>query len=103
MSRNIFLTAPGFDARGIKSPLPQSRGLSRGEPGGDLLSRAGSSLSSARSRFTVLFGMGRGGSETLWPPSVTGCGAAVESHVAKTVGEGKVLGDVTALHQLSRL
>ena len=42
-----------------------------GEPGGDLLSHTGSALSSARFRFTVLFGKGRGGSETLWPPSIT--------------------------------
>jgi hypothetical protein len=40
-------------------------------PGGDLLSRARCSLSLARLRFTVLFGKGRGGSEVLWPPSVT--------------------------------
>ena len=42
------------------------------EPGGDLLSHAKSILSSARSRFTVLFGMGRGGSNSLWPPDVNG-------------------------------
>ena len=41
------------------------------EPGGDLLSHTVSALSSARLRFTVLFEMGRGGSEVLWPPSVT--------------------------------
>ena len=38
-------------------------------PGGDLLSRARCSLSLALIRFTVLFGMGRGGSERLLPPS----------------------------------
>ena len=43
-----------------------------GEPGGDLLSHMRYALSSARLRFTVLFGMGRGGSKELWPPSVTG-------------------------------
>lgn len=32
----------------------------------DLLSQAVSSLSLARRRFTVLFGMGRGGSTLLW-------------------------------------
>ena len=42
-----------------------------GEPGGDLLSHTVGALSSARLRFTVLFEMGRGGSEVLWPPSVT--------------------------------
>src|SRR5258705_12790142 len=40
-----------------------------GAPGGDLLSRGQSALSSAQSRFTVLFGMGRRGSNSLWPPS----------------------------------
>jgi hypothetical protein len=39
----------------------------KGKPCGDLLSHGSSALSLARSRFTVLFGMGRGGSETLWP------------------------------------
>ena len=43
------------------------------EPGGDLLSQEVNSLSSARLRFTVLFEMGRGGSEVLWPPSITCC------------------------------
>ncbi len=42
-----------------------------GEPGGDLLSHMKYALSSAYLRFTVLFGMGRGGSKGLWPPSVT--------------------------------
>ncbi len=40
-----------------------------GAPGGDLLSRGQSALSSAQRRFTVLFGMGRRGSTSLWPPS----------------------------------
>jgi hypothetical protein len=43
-----------------------------GEPGGDLLSHGESALSSARRRFTVLFGMGRGGSNALWPPGNSG-------------------------------
>ena len=42
-----------------------------GEPGGDLLSHMRYALSSAQRRFTVLFEMGRGGSNGLWPPSVT--------------------------------
>ncbi len=42
------------------------------EPGSDLLSHAKSILSSARSRFTVLFEMGRGGSNSLWPPGING-------------------------------
>ncbi len=36
--------------------------------GGNLLSRAGCTLSLAQTRFTVLFGMGRRGSKLLWPP-----------------------------------
>ena len=40
--------------------------------GGDLLSHARSKLSLAQIRFTALFGMGRGGSKSLWPPSITG-------------------------------
>ena len=41
-------------------------------PGGDLLSRANCTLSSAQARFTVLFGMGRRGSRLLWPPDGKG-------------------------------
>ena len=44
---------------------------SNGEPGGDLLSHTRCALSSAQLRFTVLFEMGRGGSEALLPPSIT--------------------------------
>ena len=40
--------------------------------GGDLLSHAKSILSLAQNRFTALFGMGRGGSNSLWPPDITG-------------------------------
>ncbi len=47
-------------------------GLFGREPGSDLLSHGRSALSSARCRFTVLFEMGRSGSNTLWPPSITG-------------------------------
>jgi hypothetical protein len=59
------------------SPLLGGRGRredegGRGEPGGDLLSHMKYALSSAYLRFTVLFGMGRGGSKGLWPPSVKG-------------------------------
>ena len=42
------------------------------KPGGDLLSRGQSALSSARRRFTVLFGMGRRGSSALLPPGCSG-------------------------------
>ena len=44
----------------------------RWEFGGDLLSHGRTTLSSALSRFTVLFGMGRGGAKTLWPPNEEG-------------------------------
>ena len=54
-----------------------------GEPGGDLLSHTVRALSSARLRFTVLFEMGRGGSEVLWPPSVTCITACGETRRAK--------------------
>ncbi len=40
--------------------------------GADLLSQARSLLSLARRCFTVLFGMGRGGSTLLWAPDETG-------------------------------
>ena len=43
-----------------------------GEPGGDLLSHMKYALSSARLRFTVLFGKGRGGSTSLWTPDLKG-------------------------------
>ena len=62
----------GHDQRNTHTkPLPGSgRGfVLDGAPGGDLLSRGQSALSSAQSRFTVLFGMGRRGSNSLWPPS----------------------------------
>lgn len=58
----------------MKHPrLRKQRGVFLGEPGGDLLSQEVNSLSSAQLRFTVLFEMGRGGSEALWPPSITCC------------------------------
>ena len=59
-----------------------------GVPGGDLLSRRGSPLSSARARFTVLFGMGRGGSRLLWPPD----GNLVRDDVPEGEGVGGVEG-----------
>src|SRR5690349_17349531 len=40
------------------------------EPDNDLLSHGQSVLSSARRRFTVLFGMGRGGAGGLWSSGV---------------------------------
>jgi hypothetical protein len=63
--------SPQRQAYKAQSPCPETgRGfVLYGAPGGDLLSRGQSALSSAQSRFTVLFGMGRRGSNSLWPPS----------------------------------
>src|SRR6266404_960939 len=56
------------DGRQQKTPaLSRARGFGVW-PGGNLLSRAECTLSSAQTRFTVLFGMGRRGSRLLWPP-----------------------------------
>ena len=55
----------------VKAPAKRMAGAFEEEPGGDLLSHKRYALSSAQLRFTVLFGMGRGGSGALWPPSVT--------------------------------
>src|SRR6478735_11036548 len=41
-------------------------------PDNDLLSHGQSVLSSARRRFTVLFGMGRGGASGLWSSGIDG-------------------------------
>src|SRR2546422_3174800 len=78
---NLLLQrAPAFRAAKVR---PQRRGAPRRQqktpalfrargfgvwPGGNLLSRAECALSSAQTRFTVLFGMGRRGSGLLWPP-----------------------------------
>src|ERR1700748_753488 len=43
------------------------------EPDDYLLSHGQSALSSAWSRFTVLFGMGRGGTNSLWSSGMTCC------------------------------
>jgi hypothetical protein len=48
-----------------------------GEPDDYLLSHGQSALSSAWSRFTVLFGMGRGGADSLWSSGMTCCRVAV--------------------------
>ena len=40
------------------------------DPGDDLLSHGQSAISSARRRFTALFGMGRGGANALWSPGI---------------------------------
>ena len=52
-----------------KGPPERAFGLVR-VPDDDLLSHGQSALSSARRRFTVLFGMGRGGSSGLWSSGV---------------------------------
>jgi hypothetical protein len=39
-------------------------------PGDDLLSHGQSAISSARRRFTFLFGMGRSGANALWSPGI---------------------------------
>jgi hypothetical protein len=46
------------------------------EPDDYLLSHGQSALSSAWSRFTVLFGMGRGGTDSLWSSGMTCCRVA---------------------------
>src|SRR5579862_5773970 len=51
--------------------------LQHEEPDDYLLSHGQSALSSAWSRFTVLFGMGRGGTSSLWSSGMTGCCVAV--------------------------
>ena len=47
------------------------------EPDDYLLSHGQSALSSAWSRFTVLFGMGRGGTDMLWSSGLTCTGAVI--------------------------
>jgi hypothetical protein len=56
--------------------------VAAGEPDDYLLSHGQSALSSAWSRFTVLFGMGRGGTDTLWSSGMTGCRTAVWGNTA---------------------
>ena len=66
--RNYFVA---FTHSPIKNPLFAGGGLEYlsvryKESDDDLLSQARCLLSLARERFTVLFGMGRGGSTLLW-------------------------------------
>src|SRR6185436_12529331 len=66
----VFVPKAGHGSNAqIKKPTRLRVGFFIWAPGGDLLSRGQSALSSALSRFTVLFGMGRRGSNSLWPPS----------------------------------
>ena len=59
-----------------KKATPRGGFLAFGVPDDVLLSRARCSLSSALRRFTVLFGMGRGGSTALWSSGMAGCSLA---------------------------
>ena len=75
--RNFAECGEGFTAMKIptaysKTPLDQVKGGSHCNlPDDVLLSRARCSLSSALKRFTVLFGMGRSGSTSLWSSGMT--------------------------------
>ena len=63
-------------------------------PGDDLLSHGQSAISSARLRFTVLFGMGRGGAKALWSPGILEFEGSYWSYVLHRV---RVLGTRHAL------
>ena len=78
--RNRFRQRAGLFFLAVDAQSPRRLdvgGFVNGEPGGDLLSHMKYALSSAYLRFTVLFGMGRGGSKGLLPPSITVSHAAV--------------------------
>src|ERR1043166_5829446 len=59
-----------------------SRAFGLKGPGDDLLSHGQSAISSARRRFTVLFGMGRGGANALWSPGILEWKVATELCIA---------------------
>ena len=65
-----------------KTPPREVGFLTGREPDDYLLSHGQSALSSAWSRFTVLFGMGRGGTDSLWSSGMTGCCVAMECATA---------------------
>ena len=67
-------------------------------PGDDLLSHGQSAISSARRRFTVLFGMGRGGANALWSPGIRLCASLVRGSRAKGIEGSLQLG--FALHRV---
>src|SRR5574343_1508179 len=76
-----------FFLRSLKHKAPAGltgRGFAERESGVDLLSRARCSLSLALLCFTVLFGMGRGGTRGLLTPDVT-CTAAAAAQNEKKV------------------
>src|SRR5262245_18533329 len=67
----------GHSCRHYRTATPESNSPTAGAgrlavwvPDDDLLSHGGSTLSSACCRFTVLFGMGRGGSGGLWSSGI---------------------------------
>ncbi len=69
-----ILTVPCYEAALRQAKRPDSDGegalcLQMGL-GDDLLSHGYTALSSALRRFTVLFGMGRGGANALWSPRI---------------------------------
>ena len=65
--------APKRQNPGALSERPGFWTLLHKEPDDYLLSHGQSALSSAWSCFTVLFGMGRGGTSSLWSSGMTGC------------------------------
>jgi hypothetical protein len=82
---------------GVNAETPPLRGgvsVTAGEPDDYLLSHGQSALSSAWSRFTVLFGMGRGGTDTLWSSGMTCCRAAGGSEArGSTTNREEVVSD----------
>lgn len=64
------LSLPKLRLCRTKQKPPNNRGFSERVFGSDLLSHGRTTLSSALSRFTVLFGMGRRGTNSLWPPNL---------------------------------
>ena len=93
MSRKAcFRSESRSAAKSLKKQTPREDpgGCFFGAPGGDLLSRGQSALASALRRFTVLFGMGRRGSTSLWPPSKTGNSESRELETSKTQPRARV-------------
>src|ERR1700712_910872 len=80
--RSPLSLIPVFSDQSTKPPTAIADGGSCGqrEPDDYLLSHGQSALSSAWSCFTVLFGMGRGGTNSLWSSGITCCHAAHGSH-----------------------
>ena len=81
--RLVLFSVCRLSLTNTKPPLPVGNGGLNGESGVDLLSRARCSLSLARCCFTVLFGMGRGGTSRLLTPDVTCMLIVVETLSAK--------------------